>query len=205
MPIRGALRSPGDPAHELGAATSLRASALARRRDGPAARDTPGLEGVPRRAGAGPRLPHHPRRRDPRAARRERRRQVDARQDRRRRLCAGRRQRAPRRRGARATSTRRRPASSASASSIRKARLIAQLSVAENIFAGRQPTGWLGQVDEQRDARADRGASGAARRRASIRGRRCPNCRRPRPRSSRSPRRCRRTCACSSSTSRRPR
>ncbi len=28
--------------------------------------------------------------------------------------------------------------------------LVAQLSVAENIFAGRQPTGWLGQVDRRR-------------------------------------------------------
>ena len=32
--------------------------------------------------------------------------------------------------------------------------LVSQLSVAENIFAGRQPTRWFGQVDVKRDARA---------------------------------------------------
>ena len=34
--------------------------------------------------------------------------------------------------------------------------LVPQLSVAENIFAGRQPTTWLGQVDVRADARARR-------------------------------------------------
>ncbi len=86
-------------------------------------------------------------RRDPRAARRERRRQVDARQDRRRRLFA--------RPAARSWSTARRSATSTSKAAgdlgigivHQEGSLVPQLSVAENIFAGRQPTTWLGQVD----------------------------------------------------------
>ena len=66
-----------------------------------------------------------------------------------------------------------------------------QLSIAENIFAGRQPTRWLGPGRRARDARAGGGADRAARRRhrpgAEVVGR----SRRRRRRSSRSPRRCR--------------
>ena len=113
--------------------------------------------------------------RDPRASGRKRRRQIDTRQDRRGHLSGDPWDASDRRgRGRRSPMNARRAAMGIGIVH-QEGSLVPQLSVAENIFAGRQPTRCLGQVDVTADARR----GGAADRRVGRDDRPRPQGRRP--------------------------